>query len=100
MQRCQIGVLYEGAAKRAPCSELSREKGQVMSHHDRDAEIAAFIQAKGVTRCPTACAVPIQGSPDLADQAALAEYANARDQSLRMKIATRWQIFGSLQSRD
>jgi hypothetical protein len=32
-------------------------------------------------------------SPDLADQAALAEYANARDQSLRMKIATRWQIF-------
>jgi hypothetical protein len=46
----------------------------------------------GVTRCLTACVVPTQG-PDLADQAALAEYANARDQSLRMKIATRWQIF-------
>jgi hypothetical protein len=71
-----------------------------MYRHDCDAEIAAFIRARGVTRCPTACVVPTQGSPDLADQAALAEYANARDQSLRMKIATRWQIFGSLQSRD
>ena len=29
-----------------------------MPHHDRDAEIAAFIQTKGVTRCPTACVVP------------------------------------------
>ena len=39
-----------------------------MSHHDHDAEIAAFIRTKGVTRCPTACVVPTQGSPDLADQ--------------------------------
>jgi len=46
-----------------------------MSHYDRDAEIAAFIRAKGVTRCPTACAVPTQGSPGLADQAALEQYA-------------------------
>jgi hypothetical protein len=78
--------------KRAPCSELSREKGQVMSRHDRDAEIAAFIRTKGVTRCPTACVVPTQGSPDLADQAALQQYANARDQLLRTKIATRWKL--------
>ena len=42
-----------------------------MPHHDRDAEIAAFIRTKGVTRCPTACVVPTQGSPDRADQAAL-----------------------------
>ena len=34
-----------------------------MSHHDRDVEIAAFIRTKGVTRCPTACVVPTQGSP-------------------------------------
>src|SRR5262245_47634304 len=51
-----------------------------MSHHDRDAEIAAFIRTKGVTRCPTACMVPTQGSPNCADQAALQQYANARDQ--------------------
>jgi hypothetical protein len=68
-----------------------------MSDYDRDAEIAAFIQTKGVTRCPTACVSPTQGSPDLADQAALEQYANARDQSLRKKIATRWQGFGTLQ---
>ena len=65
-----------------------------MSHHDRDAEIAAFIRTKGVTRCPTACVVPTQGSPNLADQLALQQYANARDQLLRAKIATRWQVFG------
>jgi hypothetical protein len=44
-----------------------------MSHHDRDVEIAAFLRNNGVTRCPTACVVPTQGSPSLADQAALAE---------------------------
>ena len=71
-----------------------------MSHHDRDAEIAAFIRTHGVTRCPTACVVPTQRSPDLADQAALKEYASAREESLRTKSATRWQIFGSFRSRN
>jgi hypothetical protein len=71
-----------------------------MSHYDRDAEIAAFIRTKGVTRCPTACVVPSQGSPDHADQAALAQYAIARDQLLRTKIATGWHIFGSLRFRN
>ena len=79
---------------------VSCEKGQMMSHHDRDAEIAAFVRTKGVTRCPTACLVPTQGSPDLADQAALEQYANTRDQLLRTKIATRWQVFGSLRFRN
>ena len=83
--------------KAAPCLELFGEKGRIMSHHDRDAEIAAFIRSKGVTRCPTACVSPTQGSPDLADQAALEQYANARDQVLRGKIAARWRAFGSLQ---
>jgi hypothetical protein len=71
-----------------------------MPRHDHDAEIAAFIQAKGVTRCPTACVVPTQGSPDLADQAALAQYAVARDQLPRTKTATRWQAFRPLQFRN
>jgi hypothetical protein len=71
-----------------------------MSHHDRDAEIAAFIRIKGVTRCPTACVVPTQSSPSLPDQAALAEHAVARDQLLRTKTAARWQVFGSLRFRN
>ncbi len=36
-----------------------------------ESEIAAFIRAKGVTRCPTVCLVPTQGSTDPADRAAL-----------------------------
>ena len=71
-----------------------------MSHHDRDAEIAAFIRTNGVTRCPTACVVATQGSPHLADQAALEQYASAREELLRTKSATRWQVFGSLRSRN
>jgi hypothetical protein len=64
-----------------------------MPRHDHDAEIAAFIRTKGVTRCPTACVLPTQGSPDLADRAALAQYALARDELRRTKTATRWQAF-------
>jgi hypothetical protein len=70
-----------------------------MSHHDRDVEIATFLRNKGVTRCPTACVVPTQGSPSLADQAALAEYGVTRE-LLRTKSATRWQAFGSLRVRE
>src|SRR5271166_6579744 len=99
MQRCQIVVLYEGTDKRSPCSELSRKKGQVMSRHDRDAEIAAFIRTIGVTRCPTACVVPTQGSPDRADQAALEQYALARE-LLRTKSAPRWRVFSPLRFRN
>ena len=40
-----------------------------------EAEIAAFIRAKGVTRCPTACAAPTHASGDAADRAALRERA-------------------------
>jgi hypothetical protein len=82
-------VLYQGTAQEPPRSELSRDKGQIMSHHDRDAEIAAFIHNKGVIRCPTACVAPTQGSPDPGDQAALEQYRIVRDQLRRMKFATR-----------
>jgi hypothetical protein len=71
-----------------------------MSHHDCDAEIAAFIHTNGVTRCPTACVVPTHGSPDPADQAALEQYAIAREQLRRMKIATRQQPFTPWRSRN
>ena len=38
-----------------------------MSQHDVDA-IAAFIRARGVTRCPTACAAPTQAVVSVADR--------------------------------
>ena len=36
-----------------------------------EAAIAAFIRARGVTRCPTVCAVPTQASIGEADRRAL-----------------------------
>jgi hypothetical protein len=36
-----------------------------------EAEIAAFIRAKGITRCPTACAAPTHASGSAADREAL-----------------------------
>ena len=44
-----------------------------MTQHEQDAAIAAFIRANGVTRCPTACAVPTQARPGDADRRALSQ---------------------------
>jgi hypothetical protein len=46
-----------------------------MSRSDYEAAVAAFIETKGVTRCPTACAVRTQGSVSMADQKALQQRA-------------------------
>ena len=100
MRLCQIQFCTKAQHQKSAVFGVSCDKEAVVSHHDRDAEIAAFIRTKGVTRCPTACSVPTQGSPDLADQAALEQYALARDELARSKIATRWQVFGSLRSRN
>ncbi len=52
-----------------------------------EAEIAAFIKAKGVTRCPTACVAPTYASGSTADRAALRQRVErleaARDEKLR-----------------
>jgi hypothetical protein len=73
---------------------IIREKFmQVISDFNHDAVIAEYIRTKGVTRCPTACAVPTQGSVDKADRAALEEYAVARDRQRREKAATRSRLF-------
>jgi hypothetical protein len=51
-----------------------------------EAEIAAFIRAKGITRCPTACAAPTQASGSASDRAALRERAE-RMEALREERA-------------
>ena len=65
-----------------------------MNGDEYQAAVAAFVRAKGVTRCPTACALPTQGTVTLADRAALADYAAlrerrqaARDRQLRVAVA-------------
>jgi hypothetical protein len=46
-----------------------------MSGEEYEAAVAAFIRSRGVTRCPTACVLPTQASPDPGDRAALARHA-------------------------
>jgi hypothetical protein len=60
--------------------------------NDHEAAVAEFIRKRGVTRCPTACVLPSQGSIAAADRAALAEYAMARDRARRAKVAAHTQF--------
>ena len=66
--------------------------------HDDEyrAAVAAFIRAKGITRCPTACAVPTQGTVPAADRAALADYANARALTREKRATARQQSLPGL----
>ena len=60
---------------------------------DNESVIAEYIRTKGVTRCPTACVVPTQGSVTDADRAALEEYRITRDRQRREKAAARARLF-------
>jgi hypothetical protein len=64
-----------------------------MFHEEYEAAVAAFIRRNGVTRCPTACALPTQAAPAAADQAALQRYAARRSQSRRQQLAGRNRSF-------
>jgi hypothetical protein len=66
---------------------------QMISGGNQEAVIAEHIRTKGVTRCPTACVVPTQGSVDQADRAALEEYAVTRDRQRRERAAARARLF-------
>jgi hypothetical protein len=61
-----------------------------MSDEDCEA-VAEFIRSRGVTRCPTACLLPTQGSVAAADRAALEQHAIMRDQVQRERLA-RWRL--------
>ena len=62
--------------------------------HDDEyrAAVAAFIRAKGITRCPTACALPTQGTVPAADRAALEDYAVARDDTRQRRLAVQERV--------
>jgi hypothetical protein len=52
-----------------------------MGNDEYRAAVAAFIRANGITRCPTACALPTQGTVAATDRAALEDYAVSRTQT-------------------
>ena len=60
-----------------------------------DAVIAEFIRTKGITRCPTACLLPTQGSVDAADRAALEEHATTQEKLRLAKATARARLFWS-----
>ena len=62
-----------------------------MSETEFEAAIAAFIRNKGVTRCPTVCLVPTQGTTSIADREALRQRAAARDDRCRQRLIERWK---------
>jgi hypothetical protein len=57
-----------------------------MSEADYEAAVAAFLRAKGVTRCPTVCAVPTQATVAEADRAAYRNYVAAQEATRVEKI--------------
>jgi len=64
-----------------------------MCREEYEAAVAAFIRSNGITRCPTACALPTQAAPAVADQVALQRYAVLRSQSRRQQVAGRDRSF-------
>jgi hypothetical protein len=68
-----------------------------MGNDEYQAAVTAFIRANGITRCPTACALPTQGTVAAADRAALEDYAIARDTARQRQLAMRERVRHALQ---
>ena len=85
------------AAKRGGSgpAEIDVETKPAVAGGDYDTVIAEFIRTRGITRCPTACVLPTQGSVDEADRAALEEHASVQERSRRAKAAARARFFWS-----
>jgi hypothetical protein len=63
-----------------------------MSKVEYEAAIAAFLRTKGVTRCPTVCAVPTQATVAEADRAAYRDHVAAQEAARAEKLKTLQQM--------
>ena len=57
-----------------------------MSDADYQAAVAAYLSTRGVTRCPTVCAVPTQATVADADRAAYRDYVAAKETARLEKL--------------
>ena len=57
-----------------------------MSDADYQAAVAAYLSTRGVTRCPTVCAVPTQATVADADRAAYRDYVTAKEAARLEKL--------------
>jgi hypothetical protein len=65
-----------------------------MSQNEQDALVAEFMRKKGITRCPTACAVPTHAALSEADRAALRDYGAAKE-AARMEKSKTFVLFAA-----
>jgi hypothetical protein len=63
-----------------------------MSRAEDEAAVTAFLRTKGVTRCPTVCAVPTQATVAEADRAAYRDYVAAQEAARAEKLKTLQQM--------
>ena len=66
-----------------------------MSDTEYARAVAEFMKKKGVTRCPTVCAVPTRGNVSEADRVALRDYAAAREAARLAKLRNYQQMLAS-----
>jgi hypothetical protein len=65
-----------------------------MSQNEQDALVAEFMRKKGITRCPTACAVPTHAAVSEADRAALRDYSAAKE-AARLERSRTFQLIAA-----
>lgn len=70
-------------------ADQTSETGQIQCEYGSESAIEEFIRTRGVTRCPTACVSPTQGSVTPHDRAALNAYTESREQVRRARAARR-----------
>ena len=74
-----VEVIARSAFPRIRRDQILRQEKEWDEPGDCEAVIAEFIRTKGITRCPTACVLPTQGSIDAADRVALEKHAVAQE---------------------
>jgi hypothetical protein len=90
-----VEVISRFGVDRSRTDPKLRQISEPTVRSDYEAVIAEFIRTKGVTRCPTACVLPTQGSINPADQAALEQHAVAQERSRQAKAAARARLVWS-----
>jgi hypothetical protein len=65
-----------------------------MSQNEYDAAVAEFMRTKGITRCPTACAVPTHADVAEIDRAALRNYNDAKE-AARLEKSRNFVLFAA-----
>jgi hypothetical protein len=93
-----VAVISRFAVDRTRRNPMHRQIRERTVRSDYESVIAEFIRTKGVTRCPTACVLPTQGSIDPADQAALERHAVAQERLRQAKAAARARLVWNVPS--